>query len=78
MQEILNIRILIFSQSSFGLSVSSSGTIAYAGFETMCTEDYLVISSAGTEETQTSKQFENNLCIVFEKWSYSRINSYKL
>ena len=68
MQEILNIRILIFSQSSFGLSVSSSGTIAYAGYETLCTEDYLVISSAGTEDTQTSKQFENNLCIVFEKW----------
>ena len=57
MKEILKIRILISSQSSFGLSVSSSGTIAYAGFETSCTADYLVISSAGTEATQTSKEF---------------------
>ena len=54
MKEILKIRILISSQSSFGLSVSTSGTVAYAGYESYCTEDYLVISSAGTEATQTS------------------------
>jgi len=44
----------VSTQSSFGLSVSPSATIAYAGFETSCTADYLVISSAGTEATQTT------------------------
>ena len=55
--KILKSKYCFFPQSSFGLSVSPSATIAYAGFETSCTADYLVISSAGTEATQTSKIF---------------------
>ena len=55
--KILKSKSFFFPQSSFGLSVSTSATIAKAGFESSCTEDYLVISSAGTEATQTSKEF---------------------